>query len=112
MTSDALFSRRSSRGTELKTTLFPSQSKFALSFLSPNIIFQKEQTDKEVSIAMDEVPRTVGIVQENERIIGRHERVTDEVKLKLDSLRKAKAERGADINRLTTFVGKFSISFR
>jgi hypothetical protein len=81
--------------------------KIALSFLSPNIIFQKEQTDKEISIAMDEVPRTVGIVQENERIIGRHERVTDEVKLKLDSLRKAKAERGADINRFTTFVGKF-----
>ena len=89
--------------------------KFALSFLSPNIIFQKEQTDKEIAIAQDEVPRTVGIVQENERIIGRHERVTDDVKLKLDSLRKAKAERGADINRLTTFVGKFlhifSVSF-
>ncbi len=81
--------------------------KIALSFLSPNIMFQKEQTDKEISIAMDEVPRTIGIVQENERIIGRHERVTDEVKLKLDSLRKAKAERGADINRITTFVGKF-----
>lgn len=82
-------------------------TKIALSFLSPNIIFQKEQTDKEIAIALDEVPRTVGVVQENERIVGRHERVTDEIRLKLDSLRKAKAERGADINRLTTFLGKF-----
>ncbi|HTR80256.1 MAG TPA: HDIG domain-containing protein [Bacteroidota bacterium] len=82
-------------------------TKIALSFLSPNIMFQKDQTDKEIAIAMDEVPRTVGIVQENERIIGRHERITDDVKLKLDSLRKAKAERGADINRFTTFIGKF-----
>ena len=86
-------------------------TKIALSFLAPNIIFQKEQTDKEIAIAMDEVPRTVGIVQENERIVARHERVSDEIKLKLDSLRKAKAERGADINRLTTFVGKFLHTF-
>ena len=81
-------------------------AKFALSFLSPNIIYQKEQTDKEKAIAMDEVPRTVGVVQENERIVARHERVTDEVKLKLDSLRKAKAEHGAEVNRLTTYFGK------
>ena len=90
-------------------------TKIALSFLSPNIIFQKEQTDKEIAIAMDEVPRTVGIVQENERIVATHDRITDDVKLKLDSLRKAKAERGADINRATTFLGKllqiFAISF-
>ncbi|MGA7161352.1 MAG: hypothetical protein WBZ48_10145, partial [Bacteroidota bacterium] len=82
-------------------------TKIALSFLSPNIIFQKEQTDKEIAIAMDEVPHTVGIVQENERIVATHERITDDVKLKLDSLRKAKAERGADINKVTTFLGKF-----
>ena len=82
-------------------------TKIALSFLSPNIIFQKGQTDKEIAIAMDEVPRTVGIVQENERIVATHERITDDVKLKLDSLRKAKAERGADINKVTTFLGKF-----
>ncbi len=82
-------------------------TKIALSFLSPNIIFQKEQTDKEIAIAVDEVPRTVGIVQENERIVATHERITDDVKLKLDSLRKAKAERGADINKVTTFLGKF-----
>ncbi len=82
-------------------------TKIALSFLSPNIIFQKAQTNKEIAIALDEVPRTVGIVQENERIVATHERITDDVKLKLDSLRKAKAERGADVNQVTTFLGKF-----
>jgi cyclic-di-AMP phosphodiesterase PgpH len=82
-------------------------TKIAVSFLSPNIIFQKDQTEKEINVAMDEVPRTVGVVQENERIIGNHERITDDIKLKLDSLRKAKAERGGDINKVTTFIGKF-----
>lgn len=82
-------------------------SKIVLSFVAPNIIFQKEQTEKEIGVAMDQVPRTLGVVQENERIIARHERISEEIKRKLDSLRKTQAERGADINTLTTFVGKF-----
>lgn len=82
-------------------------TKIALSFLSPNVIFQKEQTEKEINAAMDAVPRTIGVVQQNERIIGKHERVTDDIKLKLDSLRKAKAERSADINQFATLFGEF-----
>ncbi len=82
-------------------------TKIALSFLSPNIIFQKEQTELEMNAAMDAVPHTIGVVQQNERIIGRHERVTEDIKLKLDSLRKAKAERSADINQFATLLGEF-----
>ncbi len=82
-------------------------TKIALSFLSPNIIFQKEQTEKEMNAAMDAVPHTIGVVQQNERIIGKHERITDEIKLKLDSLRKAKAEQSADVNQFATLLGEF-----
>ncbi len=80
--------------------------KIALTFLEPNVIYQKEQTEREVQFAVDLVPRTVGAVSENERIIAKKERITEEIKLKLDSMRKAKEERGAGINSYVTFVGK------
>lgn len=81
-------------------------TKIALSFVTPNIVFQKEQTDREIQFAVDAVPRTVGAVQEGERIVGKNERVTKDVKLKLDALRKARQEHGARINLFTSFVGK------
>lgn len=81
-------------------------TKIALSFLEPNVIYQKEQTDREIRIAIDLVPRTIGAVSEGERIIAKKDRVTPEIKLKLDSLKKAKEERGAGINAYVTFVGK------
>ena len=80
--------------------------KIALTFLSPNIIYQKDQTDREVQFAEELVPRTVGAISESERIIAKRERITTEIKLKLDSMRKAKEERGAGINVYVTFFGK------
>ncbi len=80
--------------------------KIALTFLVPNVIFQREQTEREVRFAVDLVPRTVGAVSEEERIIAKRERITEEIKLKLDSFRKAKEERGAGINAYVTFAGK------
>jgi putative nucleotidyltransferase with HDIG domain len=80
--------------------------KIALTFLEPNVIYQREQTEREVQFAVDLVPRTIGAVSEGERIIAKKERVNDDIKLKLDSMRKAKEERGAGINVYVTFVGK------
>jgi len=57
------------------------------------------------------VPRTYGAVKEGDPIIRKNERITDEVKRKLDSLRKSKIARGADINRAATFAGKFLHAF-
>ena len=80
--------------------------KIALTFLQPNVVFQKEQTEREIQFGVELVPRTVGAVSEDERIIAKKERITQEIKLKLDSLRKAKEERGAGINSYVTFAGK------
>lgn len=80
--------------------------KIALTFLMPNVIYQREQTEREIQFAVDLVPRTIGAVSEGERIIAKRERITDEIKLKLDSMRKAKQERGAGINVYVTFAGK------
>ena len=81
-------------------------TKIALSFLMPNVVYQKEQTEREKQYAADFIPRTIGAVREGERIIGKNERISSETKHKLDALRKAKAERGAEVNRLTTYIGK------
>lgn len=81
-------------------------TKIALSFLTPNVIYQKDQTDREIQFAVELVPRTTGAVSEGERIIAKKDRITPEIKLKLDSLKKAKEERGAGINRYITFLGK------
>lgn len=80
--------------------------KIALTFLHPNVLYQQQQTEREIQFSVDLVPRTVGAVSEGERIIAKRERVTEEIKLKLDSMRKARQERGAGINAYVTFLGK------
>jgi cyclic-di-AMP phosphodiesterase PgpH len=86
-------------------------SKIVLSFIAPNIQFRKTQTEREMRFAVESVPHTYGAVKEGDRIIRKNERITGEVKRKLDSLRKSKIERGADINRAATFSGKFLHAF-
>lgn len=73
--------------------------------LQPNVIYSHTETEKLRQVAMESVPRTIGFVQENERIVGKHERITEEVKLKLDSLRRVRAERGAEHTHTWQYVG-------
>ncbi len=66
------------------------------SVLRPNIVYDRVETERLINVAAESVPRTLGFVRENERIVSKHDRVTDDVKLKLDSFRKAKAEQGSE----------------
>jgi putative nucleotidyltransferase with HDIG domain len=75
--------------------------------LRPNIIFDQHATSVATQIAEDNVPRTIGFVQENERIVSKHDRITEEIKLKLDSFRKAKAERGSEFAEWKHWIGIF-----
>lgn len=93
--------------TELRTRLNDhfgensiSDLAFALgsSALVPNIRYDAVQTGREVQAALEDVPRTQGYVQEGERIIGKNERITNQVKMKLDSYRRAMEERGTEID--------------
>lgn len=85
---------------------FSAALKIGSLHIRPNIIFNEEETERLRQIARDEVPRTIGFVLENERIINRHERITEETKLRLDSFRRAKAERGGVINLWLQYIGK------
>ena len=73
----------------------------------PNLTYNRSQTQREINAAVELVPKTIGFVKENERIIGKHDKITNEIKLKLDSLEKALRERTGAASMLLQFGGKF-----
>jgi putative nucleotidyltransferase with HDIG domain len=82
-----------------------------ISQVKPNLVFDSAQTQREIKAAIDLVPRTVGFVKENERIISKHDRITSDIKLKLDSLEKAMRERTGTTDIILQFAGKFVLVF-
>lgn len=73
-------------------------------FLKSNIVFSSELTELAKKSAKEKIPRNIGIVNENERIVAKHDRISPEIKLKIDSYRIAKGED-------TGFWTRFSQSF-
>lgn len=82
-------------------------SEYLAHFIQPTIVFSSELTNEEIEQAKNRVARNIGIVNENERIIAKHERVTFDAKLKIDSYREAKAERIGEEGLFLQSVGKF-----
>jgi putative nucleotidyltransferase with HDIG domain len=74
--------------------------------LRPNIVYNNEQTQFAIQAAINNVMLTDGIVKENERIISRHERISPEIKSKLDSYTRAKIDRSGEENRILRFLGR------
>jgi hypothetical protein len=79
--------------------------KIGITHLTPNIRYSAVGTDQAIAAAIDAVPRTVGFVQENERIISKHERITQETRLKLDSFQRARLDRGSAAGTPLQFLG-------
>jgi len=73
--------------------------------LHPNLRFNRSATDVALTAAVQSVPRTLGYVQENERVVSKHERITPETKLKLESLRRTLVERGPESDLAVQFGG-------
>lgn len=76
-------------------------------FLKPNIIYSQSITEEAIERARNKVSRNVGIVNENERIVAKHDRVTPDTKLKIDSYKIAKGESTGFWGNLTQNIGKF-----
>ncbi len=66
--------------------------KFSRLYVKPDLKYNKEETDKIVNSFVEAVPRSFGIVRENERIISKHDPINEATKLKLDSYKKVRAE--------------------
>lgn len=76
-------------------------------FLKPNLIYSYELTQAAIQNAQEKIPRNIGIVNENERIVAKHDRITPEIKLKIDSYRIAKGEEIGFSGKLAQNFGKF-----
>ena len=76
-------------------------------FIEPNIIYSADLTNEEIEQAKKNVSKYSGIVTENERIIGKHDRITKEAKLKIDSYKQAKGEKIGNEGYFLQFLGKF-----
>ena len=55
-------------------------------FMKPNLLFDQEITKRRQNASLDKVPRSQGVVLENELIVDANMRITDDILLKLNSL--------------------------
>tara|TARA_B100000676_G_scaffold78531_1_gene78278 strand:- start:280 stop:2601 length:2322 start_codon:yes stop_codon:yes gene_type:complete len=58
-------------------------------FMKPNLIFDREITERRQQESLDIVPRSQGVVLENELIVDANMRITEDILLKLNSLSSA-----------------------
>lgn len=79
---------------------------FVYHFSIPNIIYNQKMTDTAVKLARESVPRNTGVINENERIVAKHDRITEQIKLAIDSYRKAKGSEIGFWGRFIQNIGK------
>lgn len=82
-------------------------TEYILFFIRPNLLFNRELTDLAIKNTKERVSRNIGIVNENERIVAKHDRITYETKLKIDSYRFAKGEQTGFWGKFAQNLGKF-----
>lgn len=76
----------------LSKDILQTLTEYSLHFIFPNIVYDRTLTQEEIDQAKNNVSRYDGIVNENERIIAKHDRITGDAKLKINSFRMAKGE--------------------
>ncbi len=80
-------------------------------FIKENLIYNKELTDLEIQNRIEQIPKTIGIVRENERIVSKHDPITNFTKLKLDSFKKVRLENIGVQDYFKQIVGKIMTIF-
>jgi len=81
-------------------------SEISRRFLKENLIYDKELSDLEIQNRVEQIPKTIGIVKENERIISKHDPITEMTKQKLDSYKKVRFERIGVQDYFAQMIGK------
>lgn len=76
-------------------------------FATYNLSFNPKLTAEEIEQAHNKISKYAGIVNENERIVGKHDRVNPDVKLKIDSYKEAKGAKIGLEGLILQFIGKF-----
>jgi len=94
---------RSDYSEDIKTALF----EYTTHFLLPTVVFSSELTEEETTQAENNISKYTGIVNENERIIAKHDRVSKEIRLKIESYKESKGELIGRVGLILQAVGKF-----
>ena len=90
------------RDSILKTIVFDITN----AFVKENLYYDKPLTDLEIQNRIAKIPKTVGIVRENERIISKHDPITRNTKLKLDSYKRVRLENVGVQDYFIQYMGK------
>jgi cyclic-di-AMP phosphodiesterase PgpH len=80
-------------------------------YIKEDLIYNKELTDLEIQNRIEQIPRTIGLVRENERIVSKHDPITNLTKLKLDSFKKVRLENIGVQDYFKQIVGKIMTIF-
>lgn len=88
------------------SVLAAASEKLFSRYLLENLIYSPELTELEIRSRIEQIPKTIGIVRENERIIGKHDPINKMTKLKLDSYKKIRLERLGVQDLFGQIVGK------
>jgi len=75
-------------------------------FIVPDILYSRDLTQQEINHAKILVSKYSGIVNKNERIIAKHDRITKETKLKIESYKISKGEKLGSDSYYLQFLGK------
>jgi len=94
---------RSEYSEDIKAALI----EYTTHFLLPTVVYSSELTEQETTQAQNNVSRYSGIVNENERIIAKHDRVSKEIRLKIESYKESKGELIGRGDLILQSVGKF-----
>ncbi|MDQ3020271.1 MAG: HDIG domain-containing protein [Bacteroidota bacterium] len=86
--------------------LISASDKISDHFIKENLLFDNDLTNLEIQNRIEQIPRTIGIVKENERIISKHDPVNRFTKMKLDSYKKVRLERIGVQDLLSQQIGK------
>jgi cyclic-di-AMP phosphodiesterase PgpH len=76
-------------------------------YIKPDLLYNKEETEKIIESVSEAVPKTFGIVKENERIISKHDPVNEVAKLKLESYKRVRAEQLEERDYYLQQLGRF-----
>lgn len=80
-------------------------------YIKEDLIYNKELTELEIQNRIEQIPKTIGIVRENERIVSKHDPITNFTKLKLDSFKKVRLENIGVQDYFKQIVGKILTIF-
>ena len=84
-------------------------------FMKPNLLFDRETTERRQRQSLDKVPRSQGVVLKDELIVDANIRITDDVLQKLNSLSVAvtKKNQGSGITKvILNYIGMIILFFK